>query len=78
VGPPEAASIRYIRDEAAGIVATRQDIPSLREILSAVITDEDFRRKSVECAFELAKRRHDAVINRKRLKEIILECLKET
>jgi glycosyltransferase involved in cell wall biosynthesis len=78
VGPPEAASIRYIRDEAAGIVATRQDIPSLREILSAVITDEAFRRKSVERAFELAKRRHDAVINRKRLKEIILECLKET
>jgi glycosyltransferase involved in cell wall biosynthesis len=70
-GPEELASIRYVRDSGAGLAVGVQSQEALSTALRQLINSESLRNSLGANGHEVARYRHDAVVQRQRFRSIL-------
>lgn len=73
VGPAEAASIRYFKDNHAGCVVT--DYAMLDKALASLVSDTALRQRLASRALSLAHERYDSTVNSKLFLAMIEEIV---
>lgn len=75
VGPGYSASMIYVEQSGAGIVAGEQSEPALTEALRTLATDAELRVRLAHNARQTAQTNHDAITGRERFKSILSDAV---